>query len=262
MNRIDRACPVCTSAASAVVAKYSHPDWPMARCADCNFTYLKQAPVYEALSEDLGWTEQFKREKKRRKQKEPLLAWLDQKTRWRLHLFRTDEWAQIKRRVPSGNMLDVGCGGFDFIPEPYTPFGIEIEKAPAEAADAAMRRRGGFAIHAPALEGLSRFEDDFFDGIVMRSYLEHEARPRAVLAETRRTLKPGGTVYVKVPNFGAVNRPLRGIRWCGFRFPDHLNYFDERSLRALAGAEGFTAAFRNTLTRYTSDSLHAFLRKA
>ncbi len=223
--------------------------------------YLDAAPDYESLSVDMAWTKQFAIEKKRRKQKEPIIAWLDAKTRWRLHLFRDDEWAYIAKRVKGGNVLDVGCGGINNVPKQFVPYGIEIEKEAAEISDALMRERGGYVVHAPAIEGITQFEDNFFDGIIMRSYLEHEAVPREVLAASYAKLKPGGVIYVKVPNFDTINRLVRGIDWCGFRFPDHLNYFGINTMQKLAALENYQFSLLNKMTRYTNDNLHAFLVK-
>jgi len=262
MEREHRACPGCAADTPIRLARYSHAEWDTVRCGDCGLIYLQEAPAYEALSEDLAWTKQAEKEKARRKQKQPIVAWLDRKTRWRLHMFREDEWAYIADKVAKGRVLDVGCGRRNHLPAQFTPYGIEIEKAAAETADATMRAAGGHAVHAPALEGLARFEDGFFDGIVMRSFLEHEARPRDVLRACHAKLKPGGVIYVKVPNFGTLNRMVRGREWCGFRFPDHLNYFDVSGLKRLAEREGYRFELKNTLTRLTNDNMHTFLTRA
>ncbi len=258
---IERACPACGSESSTKLERYSHEDWHNVQCKSCRFIYLNRAPIYEALSEDLAWSKQFKIEKKRRREKQPIVAWLDEKTRWRLHINRDDEWAYISDKIEDGRVLDVGCGTANRIPAQFTPFGIEIEKEAALKSHDEMAHSGGRVIHAPALEGLAEFEDEFFDGVIMRSYLEHEAKPRQVLEETLRILKPGGVVYVKVPNFATINRIVRGREWCGFRFPDHLNYFTIRSMRHLAKSIGYDFELRNTGTRYTNDNMHCFLKK-
>jgi SAM-dependent methyltransferase len=163
--------------------------------------------------------------------------------------------------VASGRVLDVGCGPVNKIPDQFTPFGIEIEKAAAEVADGLMRQRGGRVAHAPAIEGFAQFKDNWFDGVIMRSYLEHEMKPREVLEAARAKLRKGGVIYVKVPNFGTLNRQVRGVDWCGFRFPDHLNYFDVAGLRRMAEATGYRFELRNRLTRFTNDNMHTFLTR-
>ncbi len=261
MKTCKRDCPVCYSQAASKLAKFSRDIWNNMQCNDCGMIYLASAPDYSVLSEDLAWTKQFAKEQKRRKQKEPFIAWLDAKTRWRLHIFRDDEWAYIGKKVKSGNVLDIGCGSVDNIPQEFTPFGIEIEKQAAGISDELMRKRGGYVVHAPALAGLEQFPDEFFDGIIMRSYLEHEANPREVLIKSFNKLKPGGYIYIKVPNFGTINRVVRGINWCGFRFPDHLNYFGVGTIKKLAELEGYRFELKNRLTRFTNDNLHCFLQK-
>ncbi|MEO0882791.1 MAG: class I SAM-dependent methyltransferase [Pseudomonadota bacterium] len=261
VERVQRICPNCGSKDRRRLARYSHDQWDNMQCASCDLIYLSEAPVYDALSEDLAWSKQFKTEQKRRKKTQPVVAWLDEKTRWRLHIHRDDEWAYISEKIRSGRVLDVGCGRGNRIPRPFIPFGIEIEKESAEQSNAAMAEHGGSVIHAPALEGLRQFDDGFFDGVIMRSYLEHEAHPRKVLEETYRTLRPGGVIYVKVPNFATINRVVRGREWCGFRFPDHLNYFTIKSLKAMAEGVGYDFELKNTMSRYTNDNMHCFLTR-
>ncbi len=77
-----------------------------------------------------------------------------------------------------------------------------------------------------------------FNGVIMHSYLEHEVEVMAVLNGAFRALRPGGKVYVRVPNFGSLNRRLIGAKWCGFRYPDHVNYFTLASLRQVASRAG------------------------
>ena len=86
-------------------------------------------------------------------------------------------------------------------------------------------------MNAPSLVGLQTFPPDYSEAAVMRSYLEHELEPLGVLTEVYRVLKPDGIAVVKVPNFGSVNRHVKGRKWCGFRYPDHLNYFTRSTLR-------------------------------
>ena len=69
-------------------------------------------------------------------------------------------------------------------------------------------------------------------------------------------------VILKVPNYACWNRKLRGKKWCGYRFPDHVNYFTPETLRILAE----TADFRVRQTLWDrlplSDNMYAVLNKA
>lgn len=261
IQRALRVCPACGSNSQRPLERYSHAEWNIVSCTLCEFVYLSEAPVYAALSEDLAWTNQFEKEKRRRRQSQPIVSWLDRKLRWRLHILRDNEWAYISTKITSGRVLDVGCGAVNRVPDQFTPFGIEIGKEAAAASDKLMRHKGGHVIHAPTIEGLTQFADGFFDGVIMRSYLEHESHPREVLRALHDKLRPGGVVYVKVPNFGTLNRMIRGVDWCGFRFPDHLNYFDVRGLERMAKSTGYRFQLKNGLSRLTNDNMHAFLTR-
>ena len=52
-----------------------------------------------------------------------------------------------------------------------------------------------------------------------------------------------------------------GRRWCGFRYPDHLNYFSPNTLRAMANKAGFETSFGLTGCLPTSDNMWAVLTK-
>jgi hypothetical protein len=52
-----------------------------------------------------------------------------------------------------------------------------------------------------------------------------------------------------------------GRRWCGFRYPDHLNYFTPKTLVALAAKAGFETGFGLTGRLPTSDNMWAILAK-
>lgn len=51
-----------------------------------------------------------------------------------------------------------------------------------------------------------------------------------------------------------------GAKWCGFRFPDHVNYFSSRSLRSLAEGVGLAYVRTNWLS-LRDDNIIAVLRR-
>jgi SAM-dependent methyltransferase len=233
-----RSCEVCGSTETRPLPAYSRVEWPVVACARCGFVYQHKVPGHEALVETFAWEKTFAEERRRRSQR----SWsrLDQATRWRLRPGKRQEKIWYGKLLRSGgNVLDIGCGGSCRLPPGVTPYGIEISAALAAKADPLFRARGGYVVSGSGEEGLSAFADAFFSTIFMRSYLEHEEHPRAVLTAAFAKLKPGGRVAVRVPNYGSLNRRVMGAQWCGFRFPDHVNYFTDGSLKALAASVGF-----------------------
>lgn len=254
-----RLCPCCDHTAYTSLPQYSLPDWPIVRCERCDFVYLRIAPEDAALVEDLAWEKTAAEEASRRK-----TFWfyrLDYATRFRLKLGGALDRRFVTHNVePGGRVLDIGCGASNRIPPGMVPFGIEVSKGLAQRSDRIFREHGGRVVNASAADGLDGFSDRFFDRAILRSYLEHELRPRLILEKLYRKLKPGGTAVVKVPDFGCIGRRIMGQKWCGFRYPDHQNYFTRRTLAEMASRAGFTCEFKNILVGL-NDNLYAVLTK-
>lgn len=261
---IHRLCPICADPNEGTpTSRYARDDWRLVNCRVCDFPYLASVPATERLVEELAWEKTFVEERKARHRRYPLLAWLDARTRWRLRLFpRPSETALLKRVAPRGPVIDIGCGPGNYLAELADTFaplhGVEISR---EHAAIAQQRIGeaGTVCHAPAIEGLKSFPDNYFAGALLRSYLEHEWQARDVLDTLRRKLRREARVVVKIPNYGSLNRIVMGRAWCGFRFPDHVNYFTRRSLVQLIEPIGYCASFPSMRNLPTDDNLIAIL---
>ena len=114
-------------------------------------------------------------------------------------------------------------------------------------------------MHAPAVDGIGHFEDTYFDAVLLHSFLEHEQYPSILLAKLNRVLKPGGIVYIRVPNYGSLNRKFMGKKWCGFRYPDHIHYFTVSTLKEMAAKNGFQLKLLNRINIHLDDNIKAVL---
>ena len=115
--------------------------------------------------------------------------------------------------------------------------GIEVSKSEAETGQTLLENRGRI-IQANALAGAQQLAPNSIDVVLMSCFLEHEAQPHALLTALRPVLRQDGLIVLKVPNFASWNRHLRGQKWCGFRYPDHVNYFTPKSLAILCEQTG------------------------
>ena len=246
-----RACPQCGSAAFRALCAYSSPPWQIVECPSCTFVYLRNPPDYEHLVSDFAWEKTRVAEVERRKARSPIRMWLDSMTRWRAGIYSLA--GRLKRLFKPGSVLDVGCGSGKKVPEPFIPFGVEISEALSREADDHMRARDGRAIHAPAVDGVKEFPDRYFSGILLRR------QPKELLEQCSRVLAPGGAVYLRVPNYGSLNRRMLGAKWCGFRNPDHVNYFTTTSLGAMAGDFGLKLKLLNPIRLPLDDNNNAVL---
>jgi len=263
---VERACPLCGAEDAASRPGYGEGIWRLVECRRCGFAYLDRAPDYAALFEAMAWEKTTVGEVERRAALRPISHRLSKLTRARMRILpRKTMPTLVARHAQPGNVVDLGCGtGTQLagLSDAYVPFGIEISSEAAATANRLFAERGGWAVNAPSVEGLKSFADGFFTAATLRSYLEHELHPRAVLAELHRALAAGGVALVKVPNYASLNRHLTGRKWCGLRYPDHLNYFTPASLTRMAEVCGYRARFGPTDRLPTSDNMYAVLEKA
>lgn len=243
VQHIERTCSLCGRDNHAAAA---HPDapspWRLRTCRACGFVYLENPVAYAELEQNFAWEKQVQQRRDRNRETQPVFHKFRMLSRHAKRLRPAGQklTALIHKYVPRGPVLDVGCGFgrvFAMLGQ-HTPYGIEIGRAQAKHSNAAARQRGGWVVQCDAVSGLGQFDPEFFSGVVLCSFLEHEAQPRELLEGVVRVLRPGGRVIIKVPNYACLNRQLRGPRWCGYRFPDHVNYFTPQTLASLVTSCG------------------------
>jgi 2-polyprenyl-3-methyl-5-hydroxy-6-metoxy-1,4-benzoquinol methylase len=276
-----RFSPLLSSPGKVQDLPFAPAPWVLHQCLETDFIFLANPPAYEELSETYAYEVTFEKESRARKEAEPVrYAISTALKRFRSHVLKRNKVLDMLKNLigqsPSAriNVLDVGCGWGELLQHMMTslpddlrarvaPHGVEISRELARLSDEKLQPLGGRCIHASAQDGILRFDDNYFDIIVMASFLEHESAPLAVLENCRKRLKPGGTIIVKVPNFACYNRMLRGARWSGFRWPDHVNYFTPATLKAIAAKAGLDVTRMGVLDRTPfSDSMYALMRSA
>jgi SAM-dependent methyltransferase len=134
-------------------------------------------------------------------------------------------WGDVVRHFPPDTrLLDVGCGG-GWLGEHFERYtGVDVS---AEAV-AAARARGREALQIEPGAPLP-FEDESFDGVVMKDVLEHVPDPVALVEEVRRVLRRGGRVFASSPD---------AQRWVWDDYT-HRRPFTRKSFRLLFADRGF-----------------------
>lgn len=280
-----RPCPLLERASRSVPLPAAPAPWDLRQCEETGFVYLANPPAQDLFREEFAWEVTHERESRRRRRCEPVLYALSGAFKtFRQRFLRRDKMAalvsRIVREAARGTaegpirLVDVGCaqGGLalrimDRLPRGVMrrlePIGIEISTYLAKLANMALRGRGGRCIHGTGVDGLGDVDRGSVHVIVLSCILEHEISPLPLLRRCRERLALDGRVIVKVPNYACVGRRLRGGRWCGYRWPDHVNYFTPQTLAAMARAAGLDVVRMNALDRWPlSDSLYAVLGRA
>jgi SAM-dependent methyltransferase len=161
-------------------------------------------------------------------------------SRGRDFVFGGEERASVFRRYvggPGRRVLDLGCR-YGALTQHYLEgnevVGVDVDREALEEA-----AKLGIETHWADAEQTLPFDDASFDVVVAGELLEHVRDPAALVAETRRMLKPGGTLVGSVPNAYRLKNRLRFL--AGRRpedDPTHLHLFRPEDVRALlAGFE-------------------------
>jgi SAM-dependent methyltransferase len=271
-----RVCPLLERRTATQLTSYCSGLWRVVQCVESGFVFLENPPAYTALQEDYAWEKTVTEERARRRRQEPVFStisgWLK---RVRVAIQRRKRLERAIERSLAGRrgdlaVCDVGCADGSVLARvaqrmnagrlatgsAIRPYGVEVSLQLHAAAHAAFTPQGGCCVQGDAASGLATYPDSQFDLIIMSSFLEHEVQPLPLLRLCRTKLKPDGQLLIKVPNYDSLNRRVRQARWCGFRYPDHVNYFTPRTLRAMVERAGLRVVrFRWADRLPTSDNM-------
>jgi SAM-dependent methyltransferase len=164
----------------------------------------------------------------------------------------------VLQRLSPGRLLDVGAGrgdlGVVLAKEGWNVTGLE----PSPEACEQGRRRGVRMVQG-TLDSADRDElGTGYDIVVFQHALEHVAEPRDDLLRAYELLRPGGLLFVTLPNFGSWQSRRFGDAWFHLDLPRHRSHFTAIGLERALRASGFVAPEVTTST--TADGLQASLQ--
>jgi 2-polyprenyl-3-methyl-5-hydroxy-6-metoxy-1,4-benzoquinol methylase len=138
---------------------------------------------------------------------------------------------------PDWRVLDYGCAGGDFVvgmEGRCNMWGVEYSReAIAKAAARHPQLAGRFGT-LETVDGTKKF-----DAVTAWDVIEHVPSPPEMLARISRALKDGGVLVLSTPNIGAGMAKLMGRRWAFMTPPEHLGFFDKRSMISTLRTAGF-----------------------
>ena len=218
------ACPVCDG--TAIVPIRTIDEWTVVRCSACGIAFADPLPPPQALD---AYYEDFY---------EGASAGYFTKIDKKLKRARARVRA-LKRLVPGGRFLDVGCNG-GFVVEAarqagFTAVGVDLD--PVSIAWA-RERYGHSAFHAGRVEDLVGREAPF-DLLYCSEVIEHVADPKGFASALAALAKPDAVLFVTTPDMGHWTVPRDLGSWHGFMVPEHVLYFTAPALRGLMERAGF-----------------------
>ena len=139
----------------------------------------------------------------------------------------------------AGELLDVGCASGLFLSEALDAGWRVTGLEPSQALfTQAVERVGSCGTVLPVILEEADFGASRFDVITLWDVLEHVVDPMNFIRRCRDLLKPGGYVFLNVPDLDSFEARVLGRRW-PLLLPEHLNYFNRPSLKLCAEKCGF-----------------------
>lgn len=151
---------------------------------------------------------------------------------------------------PHHKILDIGCSTGHFLHslkgKAKIRVGLELNKEQVSF----INKKLDFKVYSEPLENLFMKEAPF-DIITCLQVLEHINEPINFLQAIKKNLKPGGYLYLELPNIDdALISVYQNENYKSFYFHEpHLSYFSVKTLKNLLAKAGFIGKIK-TIQRY------------
>jgi 2-polyprenyl-3-methyl-5-hydroxy-6-metoxy-1,4-benzoquinol methylase len=232
-------CPYCLSAKTAIVQR-KNALWQLRQCDECllNFRFPKDVP-----EESAGFYQRAYRQDN--------VTDLPREEDIPLHI--ADRFANVGRdltthlktiraMVPQGSILDYGCSwGYcvhQFSQAGYKATGFEVSIPRVEYGRRALKQN--LTAEIAALPGKD------FDAVYSAHVLEHIPDPKNCLATFQRLLKPGGKLFLYVPNCSGDHAKRLGVKWGPMINEKHLLALTAEFFHRNLPKHGFSTEFSSS----------------
>lgn len=208
-------------------------------CPKCNFTHISPIPSVKNRQE-------YYENKYYQSHSQPLLEfkkelhdqkWLDQQSEEHRLLLK-------KFGKSNGKVLDIGCGNGFFLhymqSKGWNALGIEPNSFARKNAD---------SLGVKTKSNFSGLKNSSFDVIMLRYTLEHIPNPSSMLKKIKKYLVKNGLLIVMVPNdFNPLQLSVEkmGYKQWWVSTPDHINYFNFKSLKKLLKKINYNVVYQTT----------------
>lgn len=136
-----------------------------------------------------------------------------------------------------GSVLDIGSGTGAFL-NTMKNCGWQITGIEPDAT-ARENSKVNYGIEALQPDQFNILPDAAFDAITMWHVLEHVHDLSGQMMILRRLVKPGGKIFIAVPNPSSADAKYYGPAWAAWDVPRHLYHFTPAAMKTLAGRFGF-----------------------
>ncbi len=230
-------CIVCgsrnTSGFCTARDRHGSGTWRIERCRDCGFGWTSPALAEDLIASYyptayLGDT--------RKTLDDFFSGRLAHSRSWRGELAKA---RLVERYIDRGKILDVGCGDGKFLwsldPQRWNRTGVETSR---DTVSIVTQRMPSLPLVAGDLYSSSLLEASY-EAITFWHVLEHLSGPRRVLKRVFDLLRPGGWLFISLPNLESLQAHMFRAYWYPFGdVPRHLFHFSRKSLDLLLADAG------------------------
>jgi 2-polyprenyl-3-methyl-5-hydroxy-6-metoxy-1,4-benzoquinol methylase len=228
-------CPVCNSdifSEFLLVKDYflTQEEFTIVECSSCGFKFVNPRPDSESIGRYYESPEYVSHSSSGG----GFLTNIYTRVRKLTH---KKKYNLVNKYSDPGNILDIGCASGELLNlfkiNNWKSFGIEPnEKARNFAIET-------FGLNIKPEAEIKNLPDQFFDVIMMWHVLEHVHLLHDRIQDLNRLLKPGGTIFIAVPNCDSYDAKYYGKFWAAFDVPRHLYNFTPSTIKILFEKNGF-----------------------
>ncbi len=225
------ACPCCgqkniASVLSAEDYTVSHERFEIWECSDCTIRFTQRVP---GLNE-IGSYYQSENYISHSDTSKGLINKLYHKVRNRTLIKKRNMIKKVTGKY-AGSILDVGCGTGAFL-NTMQQFGWQVTGLEPDE-NARKKAKELYNLDLESAEKLFSLPGDSYDAITMWHVLEHVHELHSYINKLRELLKPGGKLFIAVPNYISYDAKVYKEFWAAYDVPRHLYHFSPTSMRAL-----------------------------
>ena len=226
----NQSCPVCHS--QNCFKLYGLRKGQLVRCANCQLVYFTPLPTPAELEAFYNSTDYRDYYSQSEMADSTFAQQRYQQLSQKLH---TSVPSLIERK---GQLLDIGCGQGDLLAiaaqAGWQVTGTELSPEAISRAPRSLQNN----IYKGDIVTLE-LPTATYDLITMYHVIEHLLNPVQSLEKVLELLRPQGVLFVETPNLGGLGARLCRNRWSNIIPPEHLLYFDAKSLRFASESAGF-----------------------
>jgi 2-polyprenyl-3-methyl-5-hydroxy-6-metoxy-1,4-benzoquinol methylase len=224
-------CPLCDAAPRSHVRLFVKRGFPIVRCTVCELVFANPQ-VDESLVLD-----EYRAGAERAND-----LWVDVLTSERQLELDREKFTEILDELEpyrgGGKLLDVGTSIGLFLRLALDRGWDAVGNEFGARARAVARERFDVDVSGESLAGMA-LEPESFDIVTLNSVLEHVNAPREMLREVGALLRPGGVVFLIVPNVDSLACRVLHERAATFDGRNHLVYFSPQTLTRMLEESGF-----------------------